>query len=120
MTVKGHSGELVTVDPAGCTVTLHYANEGAAATVSDDSPPFSFTDVHRGLHPVSVTCPRLDTGVASESLVVAVRGAGAQQLAELHVDLGSAPTAAATAEQAAAGTSDEPREAAAAAQQGER
>lgn len=96
VTIKGHAGELVTADPEGCAVTLHFASEGVDATVVDDTTPFSFSDVHRGLHAVEASCPRLDGGTASEASVVRVQGEG-QQATELHVDLGGAAIAAPSA-----------------------
>ena len=87
--VKGFSGELVINNPIGCIVSLGYSNNGIAAVAVDDTTPFSFDAVHRGLHTIDATCPRLDeTGLAMVAAVVAVNGHGAQQLVELHVDLG--------------------------------
>lgn len=92
VTVKGISDAVVTIDPEGCVVTLHYSGEGISDSVNDDTVPYSFSAVHRGLHAVDVTCARLDgVGQATESAVVAISGRGAQQVVELFVDLGVAP-----------------------------
>ena len=89
VSLKAHSGDMVSTDPTGCTVSLHYAAEGSDASVADETAPYSFESVHRGLHTVEASCPRLDTGaIVSESAVVAVKGWGAQQVAELHLELG--------------------------------
>ncbi len=98
VTVKGTSDSVVSIDPDTCSVTLHYSNDGTASSVVDDTVPYSFSDIHRGLHTLQVSCDRLDgSGIASETAVVTVRGNGAQQAVELFVDLGvAAGTAPAT------------------------
>lgn len=90
VTVKGHSGELITTDPDDCVVTLHFAAGGVDTTVVDESPPFSFTDVHRGLHTVEATCSRFDGGTATDTTVARVQG-NSQQALEIHLELGAAP-----------------------------
>lgn len=92
VSVKGHEEDLVRTDPDGCIVTLHYSNSGTPATVVDESVPFSFTDVHRGPHAIDVSCPRLDGGIATETAIAIVRGSSAQQVVEVHVDLGGGVT----------------------------
>lgn len=115
VSVKGHEGDLVHTDPDGCIVTLHFSNSGEPATVLDETVPFSFTDVHRGPHAIDVSCPRLDGGVANETAIAVVRGAGAQQVVEVHValgeDLSAAPgtseeSGSANSEQATSGADD--------------
>ncbi|NKB87570.1 MAG: hypothetical protein GKS06_05065 [Acidobacteria bacterium] len=86
--VKGHSGEAVVNSPEGCTVTLHYSNSGEAATVFTELPPFSFEFVHRGLHEVEATCLAFTGELVTETSVVGIRGGGAQQTVELHLELG--------------------------------
>ena len=84
--VKGHAGTRVIVDPVGCVVSLTFSDGGNPGVVTDASTPFSFVDVHRGPHSVVVECTRAD-GVATERTAVVVRGGGAQQVVELHVEL---------------------------------
>ena len=87
--VVGHSGTVETANPEGCTVNLEYSENGQASVVDDLTAPFSFSGVHRGLHAVHAHCPRADVddlGIATR--LVAVTGGGAQQLVEIHVDLG--------------------------------
>lgn len=84
VSIKSHEGDVTNVDPEDCTVTLHYANSGAPATVVDTTIPYSFTGLHRGHHAVEVSCPGIG-GDAVETAIAAVRGLGAQQVIEMHV-----------------------------------
>ena len=88
VTVRGHSGDVIMNDPDGCTVTLQYSDSGQASTVVDDAKPFSFEVVHRGLHEIQVACAAFTGGLVTEVGVVSIRGGGAQQAIELHVELG--------------------------------
>ena len=88
VTVRGHSGEVVTNDPDGCIVALMFSNDGEAESVLDEIAPFSFEVVHRGLHEVEVTCPASSGELVTEVGVASIRGGGAQQVIELHVELG--------------------------------
>jgi len=88
VTVKGHSGEVIMNDPDGCAVTLHYAESGEASAVIDDLAPFSFESIHRGLHQVEVACAAFSGDLVTETTVARIRGGGAQQAMELHVQLG--------------------------------
>lgn len=84
VSVKAHDGDVIVVDPEGCTVTLYFASDGEPSTVIDATKPYSFTGVHRGLHPVEVICPGMG-GEATGTAIAAVRGFGAQQVFEVHV-----------------------------------
>lgn len=88
VTVRGHSGDAITNDPDGCVVTLQYADSGQASTVIDDAAPFSFEIVHRGLHEIEAACAAFSGGRVTEIAVARIRGGGAQQAIELHVELG--------------------------------
>jgi hypothetical protein len=88
VTVRAHRGDAVENNPEGCVVVLRYSDSGFPGEVIDDVAPFAFEAVHRGLHEIEATCTDVFGNPVSESAVVAVRGAGAQQVAELHVDLG--------------------------------
>lgn len=88
VTVRGHSGDVVTIDPEGCVVALTFSNEGEADAVLDEIAPFSFEVVHRGLHEIEVACPTVSGEMVTEVGVASIRGGGAQQLIELHVELG--------------------------------
>ncbi len=114
ISVKGHSDGVIDTDPDGCGVTLYYSGEGTLASVYDETAPFSFTDVHRGPHAVHVSCPRYDGGTETETAIVIVRGGGAQQFAEIFVELGSTPTGStdesAETTDTAAGASADPSE----------
>jgi len=88
VTVKGHSGDLIMNDPDGCTVTLQYSESGQASTVIDDVAPFSFEVIHRGLHEVTAACAAFSGERVTEISVASIRGGGAQQAIELHVELG--------------------------------
>lgn len=89
--VKGHSGDAVYTDPEGCTVILRYSLSGEVDEVLDDLAPFSFEAVHRGLHEVEARCFDYSGNEVVEIGVAAVRGTGAQQVLDLHVELGEAP-----------------------------
>lgn len=89
VSIRAHDDGVVTADPEGCSVTLYFANAGSPDSVVDSTRPYSFTGVHRGLHPVEVSCPGIG-GDAQASAVAAVRGFGAQQAIELHVVVVSA------------------------------
>jgi type II secretory pathway pseudopilin PulG len=86
--VKGHSGEAVLNSPDGCAVTLQYSDSGEFSSVYADVAPFTFEFVHRGLHEVEATCTAFTGELVSEVAVVSVRGGGAQQTVELHLELG--------------------------------
>lgn len=84
VSIKAHDGDVITIDPEGCTVTLHYADAGDPRTIVDTTVPYSFTGVHRGHHAVDVSCPGAG-GDAVETAIASVRGLGAQQVLEMHV-----------------------------------
>jgi len=86
--VKGHSGDVIMNDPDGCVVTLQYSESGEASTVFDDVPPFSFEVIHRGLHEIQASCAAFSGELVTEIGVASIRGGGAQQVIELHVELG--------------------------------
>ncbi len=103
VTIRGHGDGAIVSDPEGCGVILFYSEEGEEGEAVDETAPYSFTNVHRGVHAVYVACDRYDGGVAEEIGIVAVRGGGSQQVVELHVPLGdtvieSAETATDTSE----------------------
>ncbi len=109
VTVRGHSGDVVTNDPEGCAVALVFSAEGEADAVLDEVAPFSFEVVHRGLHEIEVACPTVSGELVTEVGVASIRGGGAQQVIELHVELGEElPDASdgASAETESAGQSD--------------
>ncbi len=88
VTIRGHGDGAIVSDPEGCGVILFYSEEGEEGEAVDETAPYSFTNVHRGVHAVYVACDRYDGGVAEEIGIVTVRGGGAQQVVELHVPLG--------------------------------
>jgi len=112
VSISGVSDSVVTTNPDGCTVTLQYAADGIVSSVIDETVPYSFSDVHRGLHAIQVRCLRLDgAGETEQSTVLAVRGGGAQQVVEVYVELASTVEAAAAeeSEQTAAQPGEPPR-----------
>jgi len=109
VTVKGHSGDVIMNDPDGCVVTLQYSESGLASTVIDDVAPFSFEVIHRGLHEIEAVCTAFAGDPVNEVGVASIRGGGAQQVIELHVELGEEILEAgvdASAETGSAGQSD--------------
>lgn len=111
VSVKGYGDGVIVNDPEGCNVTLYFSDEGTVGYVYDESTPFSFTDVHRGPHAFTASCPRYDGATATESGIVTVQGQGAQQFVEVFVQLGStlsgsAGEAAATPDTAAVESAD--------------
>ena len=88
VTIRGHGDGAIVSDPEGCGVILFYSEEGEEAQVVDETAPYSFTNVHRGVHAVYIACDRHDGGVAEEIGIVTVRGGGSQQVVELHAALG--------------------------------
>lgn len=109
VTVRGHSGDSVTNDPGSCVVALVFSDEGEADAVLDEVGPYSFELVHRGLHEIEVTCLAVSGELVTEVGVASIRGGGAQQAIELHVELGEELPAAsdgASAETESAGQSD--------------
>jgi hypothetical protein len=104
--VKGHSGEAVINSPEGCTVTLHYSNSGEADSVFAELPPFSFEFVHRGLHEVEATCLAFTGELVTEVSVVGIRGGGAQQTVELHLELGEDASSGSPEPGSASGTAE--------------
>jgi prepilin-type N-terminal cleavage/methylation domain-containing protein len=69
VTVKGLSGRRTVVDPSGCRVELFYASNGSENVVSDNSSPFTFTNVAMGVHAIRVTsCSANGNGNGSGNL----------------------------------------------------
>lgn len=88
VTIRGHGDGAIVSDPEGCGVILFYSEEGEEGQVVDETAPYSFTNVHRGIHAIYVACDRYSGGVAEEIGIVTVRGGGSQQVVELHAALG--------------------------------
>jgi general secretion pathway protein G len=73
VTVKTITGGKTVVDPANYRVDLYYANNGAEASLSDTTSPFSFTNVPQGPHAVRVVKtnnPGAGTIVSQDTIVV--------------------------------------------------
>lgn len=67
------------VDPVGYSVELHYASNGAEATLIDASSPFSFTNVPMGIHAIRVL-KNGGASVAEDTVVVRPGGSAAAEL----------------------------------------
>jgi general secretion pathway protein G len=66
VTVKTVSGRRTVVDPSGCRVELFYATNGSEHAVSDNSSPFTFTNVPMGVHAIRATsCSTSSSGGGS-------------------------------------------------------
>lgn len=73
VTVKTISGGKTVVDPVGYRVDLFYASNGAELSVQDLASPFSFTNVHMGIHAIRVVKtanPNLGLVVAEDTIVI--------------------------------------------------
>ena len=73
VTVKTITGGKTVVDPANYRVDLFYALNGAQTSVADGAAPFSFANVHPGLHAVRVVKtnnPGAGNVVAQDTIVI--------------------------------------------------
>jgi hypothetical protein len=73
VTVKTIVSGQTLVDPAGYRAELLYANSGAEATLTDNAPPFSFSNVPMGIHAVRVvktTNPNAGSIVSQDTITV--------------------------------------------------
>jgi general secretion pathway protein G len=73
VTVKNLVGTRTFVDPAGYRVDLYYPSNGAQASLTDSTPPFSFANVPQGpraLRVVKTSNPNAGAVVAEDTIVV--------------------------------------------------
>ena len=77
-TIDAKTGKTL-VDPNGYSVELHYASNGAEATLTDTSSPYSFTNVPMGVHAIRVL-KNGASAVAEDTVVVRPGGSAAAEL----------------------------------------
>jgi type II secretory pathway pseudopilin PulG len=84
VTVKRMAAEdsSYTLDPAGYTVRLYYANNGREAFLDDPVAPFVFENVPQGIHAVVVLRMKTDPPRAVAQDTIQVFGNGATKLVE--------------------------------------
>ena len=83
VTLKNLQGQKTVVDPVGYRVDLYYAVNGAQASVSAATAPFSFASVPMGPHAVRViktSSPGAGSTVSEDTIVVRPGGTAAVEL----------------------------------------
>ena len=83
VTVKTITAGKTVVDPANYRVDLFYALDGAETSVQDAVAPFTFANIHPGLHAVRVVKtanPGAGTVVAQDTVVIRPAGTTAAEL----------------------------------------